>query len=161
LADSAAVNASPLIFLARADLLTLLQLAATQILVPRPVADEIEREGRRDPAAMALAGTPWLRIVEPPPVPTVIQAWDLGPGESSVLAWTQAHPGTVAILDDLAGRRCAAALRVPVRGTLGLVLLAKQRGRIPAARPVLDAMRACGMYLSDRVLDDALALVGE
>jgi predicted nucleic acid-binding protein len=67
----------------------------------------------------------------------------------------------VAILDDLAGRRCAAALRVPVRGTLGLVLLAKQRGRIPAARPVLEAMRACGMYLSDRVLGDALALVGE
>jgi hypothetical protein len=74
LADSAAVNASPLIFLARADLLTFLQLAATQILVPRPVADEIEREGHRDPAAMALAATPWLRIVEPPPVPNVIQA---------------------------------------------------------------------------------------
>jgi predicted nucleic acid-binding protein len=48
-----------------------------------------------------------------------------------------------------------------VRGTLGLVLVAKQRGRIPAARPVLESLRASGMYLSDSVLNKALALVGE
>ena len=65
------------------------------------------------------------------------------------------------IVDDLAARRCAAALSIRVRGTLGLVLLAKQRGRIDAARPVLQAMRASGMYLSDEVLDQAVALVGE
>jgi predicted nucleic acid-binding protein len=35
------------------------------------------------------------------------------------------------------------------------------RGRIQAARPVLQAMRASGMYLSDGVLSQALALVGE
>ena len=63
--------------------------------------------------------------------------------------------------DDLAARRCPATFRIPVRGTLGLVLLAKQRGRISAARPVLEAMCASGMYLSDPVLNKALALVGE
>jgi predicted nucleic acid-binding protein len=67
----------------------------------------------------------------------------------------------MAILDDLAARRCAATLRIPVRGTLGLVLIARQRGRIPAARPVLEGMRASGMYLSDSVMNKALALVGE
>jgi len=78
-----------------------------------------------------------------------------------VLAWAHARPGTLAILDDLAARRCAATLRIPVRGTLGLVLAAKRRGRIPAARPVLESLRASGMYLSDPVLNKALALVGE
>ena len=86
---------------------------------------------------------------------------DLGAGESAVLAWAHAHPGSLAIVDDLAGRRCAAALRIPVRGTLGLVLVAKQRGRIKAARPVLESMRASGMYLSDGVMNRALALVDE
>jgi hypothetical protein len=38
------------------------------------------------------------------------------------------------------------------RTPLGLILLAKQRGRIDAARPILEAMRASGMYLSDAVL---------
>jgi len=32
---------------------------------------------------------------------------------------------------------------------------------IARARPVLDALRREGMYLSDRVTDEALALVGE
>ena len=161
MADRPAVNASPLIFLARADLLDLLRLAGPDIVVPAPVADEILREGPEDPAAGALRATPWMKVVEAPPVPPVIQAWDLGAGESSVLAWALGHPGTVAILDDLAARRCAAAVHVPVRGTLGLILLAKERGRIDAARPVLEAMRATGMYLSDAVLERALSLVGE
>ncbi len=161
MAERPAVNASPLIYLAGADLLNFLQLAGSEIVVTRPVAEEIRAGGSVDAAVRALESTSWLTVVDPPPVPPTIQAWDLGAGESSVLAWAHANPGTVAILDDLAARRCAAALRIPVRGTLGLVLVAKQRGRIPAARPVLEAMRASGMYLSDSVLNKALALVGE
>ena len=108
----------------------------------------------------ALRETPWLKLIDVV-VPPVIQAWDLGPGESAVLAWAHEHPGSEAIIDDLAARRCAAVLGVPVRGTLGLVLLAKQRGRVALARPVIDALRREGMYLSDRIVDAALALVGE
>jgi predicted nucleic acid-binding protein len=48
-----------------------------------------------------------------------------------------------------------------VRGTLGLVLVARRRGVIPAARPVVERLRRSGMYLSDRVCDRALALIGE
>jgi predicted nucleic acid-binding protein len=161
LAERPAVNASPLILLARANLLSFLQLAGPEIVVPSLVAEEIRREGPRDPAARALETIPWLKVVEAPPIPGVIQAWDLGVGEASALAWAHVHPGTLVIVDDLAARRCAAALSIPMRGTLGLVLLAKQRGLMKEARPVLEAMRASGMYLSDSVLDQALALVGE
>lgn len=161
MAERPAVDASPLIFLAHAGLLDLLQLAAESVVVPQPVASEIQRRGAGDPTARALSSTDWLQVVEPPQVPAAIQSWDLGPGESSVLAWCLAHTGTEAILDDLAGRRCAAALGIPVRGTLGLVLLGKGRGRFPAARPILESMRLAGMYLSDRVLERALRSVGE
>jgi predicted nucleic acid-binding protein len=160
-ADPPAVNASPLIFLTRADLLDLLQLVAAEIAVPVPVADEIRRRGPRDPAARALDGTSWLRVVDPPAIPATIQVWDLGPGESSVLAWCAVRPGVEAILDDLSGRRCAEALGIPVRGTLGLVLLAKRRGRLPAARPVLESLRQAGMFLSERVMNHALRMVDE
>ena len=71
------------------------------------------------------------------------------------------HEGCEAILDDLAGRRCAAAFNIPVRGTLGLVLIAKQRGHISSARDLLYQLRRAGMYLSDRVLNEALTRVGE
>lgn len=78
-----------------------------------------------------------------------------------MLAWAHSHPGTEAIVDDLAARRCAASLGIPVRGTLGLVLMAKRRGIIPAARPIVEQLRQAGMYLSDRVIQQALILVEE
>jgi predicted nucleic acid-binding protein len=67
----------------------------------------------------------------------------------------------VVIVDDLAARRCAEALGLPLTGTLGLVLKAKRKGLLPAARPALGKLLAAGMYLSPRILDQALALVGE
>jgi predicted nucleic acid-binding protein len=160
-ADRPAVNASPLIFLTRAGLLDLLQLAHPEIVVPAAVAEEIQRRGPHDPATRAIASTPWLEVVATPQVPAAIQAWDLGPGESAVLSWCSSHAGAEAIIDDLAARRCADALSIPVRGTLGLVLLGKKRGKFPAARPVLEALRGAGMYLSSSVLDRALRMVDE
>lgn len=161
MAERPVVNASPLIFLARANLAHLLRLAGPELVVPQAVADEIGQRGSADSAARAIAETAWLEVIPTPPIPPEIQAWGLGRGESSVLAWAYAHPETEAILDDLAARRCAATFGVPVRGSLGLVLTAKQRGYIPAARPVLLQLRAGGMYLSDKVMNQALAMVGE
>jgi predicted nucleic acid-binding protein len=158
-AEAPVVNASPLIFLSRSNLLHLLRLAGETVIVPAVVAEEINRRGPDDPTARALHDNAWLQVRATPAVPDSVRVWDLGDGESGVLSWALAHPGSEAILDDLAARRCAATLQIPVRGTLGLVLLAKQRGVIPSARTVLNQLRDSGMYLSDRVLNQALALV--
>ncbi|MFW6295642.1 MAG: DUF3368 domain-containing protein [Halothece sp.] len=161
MAELPAINTSPLIFLTKGGLLNLLQLLSPKIIVPQAVQAEIEAYGEGDITAQSLAKTDWLVVKETPPVPLVIQNWDLGAGESAVLSWGYAHPGTEVIIDDLAGRRCAETFAIPVRGTLGLVLIAKQRGAIPAARPVLEKLRLSGMYLSQTVLNQALAKVGE
>ncbi|MGB3295706.1 MAG: DUF3368 domain-containing protein [Phormidesmis sp.] len=155
------VNASPLIYLSKAGLIDLLQILSSEIFVPRKVATEILQRGRSDITAKAVAETSWLQIIETPDVPAIIQSWDLGAGESSVLTWAYTHPKTEAIVDDLAARRCATALEIPVRGTLGLVLVAKQRGEIYSARQLLERLRQAGMYLSDSVMNRTLALVKE
>ena len=161
MAETAAVNASPIIYLARAGHFELLHLAAPEVLVPAAVADEILVRGMGDPAARALSETSWTRRVDMPDVPQSVLAWDLGPGESAVIAWALAHPGCLAVIDDLEGRRCAETHRIPLRGTLGLVLRAKRQGVIPEARSVLETLRASGMYLSRRLVDLAVAEVGE
>jgi predicted nucleic acid-binding protein len=155
------VNASPLIFLSRGGYLDLLQLAGEQVLVPEPVAEEVRRRGSDDVTVRALNETPWLVVTTAPSIPPIIQAWDLGLGESAVLALAYAQAGTEVIIDDLAGRRCAVSLGIPVRGTLGLVLTAKRHGRIEAARPVVEQLIQSGMYLSQQIVDEALMLVGE
>lgn len=156
-----AINTSPLIFLTKGGFLHLLQVVSPEIIVPQAVATEIQAYGETDITASSLAHTSWLVVTETPPVPSIIQTWDLGAGESAVLTWAYVNPGTEVIIDDLAARCCAAALGIPLRGTLGIVLTAKQRGIIPSARPVLEQLRLCGMYLSDKVINQALRLVGE
>ena len=69
MAEAAAVNASPLIYLSRAGLLDLLRLAGDEIFVPEVVADEIRVRGPGDPTVAALAATPWLRVEKAPPTP--------------------------------------------------------------------------------------------
>lgn len=161
MAERPATNASPLIFLSRASLINLLQLIADEIIVPETVAEEILRRGENDVTAQTISKTPWLNVMPTPPVPSSIQAWGLGAGESAVLSWAYANPDTEVIIDDLAARRCATTFGIPVRGTLGIVLIAKQRGEISSARDVLEKLRQAGMYLSDKVLNQALVLIGE
>ncbi|MGH8479380.1 MAG: DUF3368 domain-containing protein [Gammaproteobacteria bacterium] len=159
--DPAIVNSSPLIFLSKTGLLDFLQLAAKEVLVPASVAREISRRGPTDVTARALLETPWLRVIPNPAIPSVIEHWDLGPGESAVLAYAREHPGAIAVIDDGSGRRCAETFGIPLSGTLGLVMTAKKRGLIRAARPVVEVLKSHGMYLSGRTIDRALALIGE
>lgn len=159
--EPAVINASPLIFLAGAGLTELTQLAGKPLFIPQAVVEEIEKFGPSDPAALAIKQMNWLQVVEAGQASAIIEHWDLGPGETAVLNWAYTHLGTTAIMDDLAARRCANSLKIPVRGTLGLILIAKRRGIIPAARPILEQLRDSGMYISDTVLNRALNTVGE
>jgi predicted nucleic acid-binding protein len=85
----------------------------------------------------------------------------LDPGETAVLALAHGNPDVEVVLDDMAARRCAARLQIPVVGTLGLVLTAKRLGVIPAARPLVERLRQVGLFLDDEVGDEALRRIGE
>lgn len=137
-AEPPAADASPLIILAQGGWLDLLRVAGERILVPRAVAREVRRAGVADAAAQALDSTAWLEIVDVGPVPARLRQYYLDPGEEAVLTWALAHPGTAAIIDEHRGRQVAHALGLPVVGTLGLIIEAKLRGMIPAARPVIE-----------------------
>ena len=120
--DLVVVNASPLIFMARGGHLDLLAKLAKRTIVPQPVFTELQARGDTDRTVQALARCKWLKIVSAPPIPADIQSWGLGLGESSVLAVAQQHPTGTVVMDDLAGRRCATSMGLPVLGTLGVVL---------------------------------------
>ena len=108
------MNASPLIFLTRVALLDVLNEPGVPVMVPDEVLSELGRLSPNDPAALAVLQTTWLHIVPTPPIPVSVQAWNLDAGESAVLAVALSQPDSQAILDDLAARRCARALNLPL-----------------------------------------------
>jgi len=155
------VNTSPLIFLGNAGFLDFLKIHEMPVIVPDAVIHELGLGSHYDDLVNLIQSQEWITIVKSPDPRDILRLWDLGPGEDSVLSYAMENPGSEIIVDDLQARRCARSLGIPVRGILGLVLLARKLGRIPAARPVLEKMREKGMYLSDAVLDIALRLVDE
>ena len=62
---------------------------------------------------------------------------------------------------DLAARRCAQALKLPMQGTLGLVLVAKRIGLIKAVLPVVEDLEHAGMYITARLKTQILDAAGE
>lgn len=95
------------------------------------------------------------------PIRSSVSSWDLGQGETAVLSWALEHPGYDVIIDDRAARNCAVALGIPVRGTLGILLLAKKAGLIDRIEPVMNEIVAAGLHVGDRIFADMLRLAGE
>lgn len=80
------VNASPLILLARIDRLDLIERLAPGIAVPDAVITEIRAGQHKDStAAKALEWAQQYRVQDFPLIASV-EHWDLGPGESHVIA---------------------------------------------------------------------------
>jgi predicted nucleic acid-binding protein len=155
------VNASPLIYLTQVGLLEVLNEPGVPVVVPDRVVAEIGAHGATDPAVIAVAASPWIQVVPDPVIPQQVVNWSLDAGESAVLALALEQPGSQAILDDLAARHCAASLGIPTQGTLGLMVVAKQLGLIPEVRPLIDAVRQAGFYVSDRLVERVLRTAGE
>jgi predicted nucleic acid-binding protein len=147
-------NASPVIILAKAGLLDQLAALGNHVIVPQAVIEEVTRiDNPGDPARIWLEN-PSCSVLRPasPPISSFLAAWDLGAGETAVIAIAANTPDAVAVLDDLAARRCAQAHGIEVMGSLGLALLAKKRGVIPNVGKALDAIVAAGLFIAPRHL---------
>ena len=154
-------DASPLIVLFKSGLADLLPGLFTEVIVPMPVRREVLAQGQVDAATAGLANARWTTSVENLPIPPTIAAWDLGAGESSVLAYAWNQPEVWAILDDRAARSCARTLRIRTLGTVGVIVLAKRRGLIPSARKALANMTDAGCWLSPDLVWAALIEAAE
>lgn len=155
------VNASPLIALLGIGQESLLPGLFGEVSVPRAVLLEIAAGGAKDPNAARLGSLVWAKEVTPVAVPESVQGWGLGRGESEVLAIAAQAAGTWAVLDDLAARRCARFLGVPVLGTGKILVLAKHQGLIASVREQIDRLLRADFRLSGRLIDRLLRAAGE
>ena len=158
--ESWVFNASPLILLGKIRRLHIVEALASSVAVPESVLSEVSAGLRKDETGSATLEWASARQVANVPLPISIANWDLGAGESQVIAHCLAG-AQVPVLDDREARACAVAHSLPLIGTLGIILRAKKRGLIPAARPLADQIRAAGSFLDDELVEQALAQVGE
>jgi predicted nucleic acid-binding protein len=153
-------DAGPLIALARITRVDLRPALYDEIIVPPTVYREITTK-QDFPGAAMFAQAAWLRvgpIADLRAVECLQLLLDRGESEAIVLA--RLLRATL-LMDERRGRAIANTFGVSVTGTIGILRIAKQRGRIDQMTPLLDALRSAGVRLSQRLYDEARRSVGE
>jgi predicted nucleic acid-binding protein len=131
------------------------------LVIPQGVVNEIQNGGYDDPAVAWIRNEGEIYIKPIVNLDPTVSSWDLGMGESHVMSWVAENLGFEAILDDRAARKAAAILGIPVRGTVSIIALAKQRGYIDSAHEEYQKLISVGFRISPNVIAKALALVNE
>jgi predicted nucleic acid-binding protein len=154
-------DVSPVQYLHQARLLDILRLRYGAITIPAAVAAEL-REGRlRGVDLPDFESLDWMRIRQPAGRLLLPIITDLGAGEREVLALGTETPDSLVILDDALARRYARLLNLPLTGTLGVVLKAKETGLLPAVAPVLDRLQKLRFWMDPETRQAVLTLAGE
>lgn len=159
-------DSSPLIHLAKIEALELLSRLYSRILIPPAVWREVveESDGRPGAVEMQKAVAAGWMVKQATKNETLVialrQTLDNGEAEAIALA-TELHPESV-LLDDKLARQMARRLSVPVTGTLGVLLRAKQVGLIGEVRSLVTQLQSEGGYYIDPwLIEKALLAVGE
>lgn len=151
-------DAGPLIYLAGAGRLDLLAHLYDRVVVPRVVYEEVVRAGAGLLGSAEVSAASWLEVVDAAPDASLMETLDRG--EAAAIPLAQ-RLGATLVCDDAAGRAEARGRGVRVIGTVGVLLLAKNRGVLDCAGPVLQRMQAAGMYVSEALVREVLVAAGE
>jgi predicted nucleic acid-binding protein len=153
------INASPLILLHKADIEFLLPALFSSIIVPEGVMKEISVH-EEDDVANRIRTRSELTICSVALEP-LVQAWDLGKGETDVISFAYHDPTHLPVLDDSAAKACCRAFGLRTLGTGAILILGKQDGLLSSVREPLEMMRAKGMWIADSVIDLLCKRAGE
>jgi hypothetical protein len=154
------VNNTPLVALWVLGRLDLLRELYGAVLIPQAVYEEFLATEHALRQA-ALENAPWIKstpLANPQRARVYI---GLDQGEAEVLALAEERAARLVIIDELKGRRYAQRLGLPLTGTLGVLLLARERGLISQLAPLLAELQDAGLYLSPALVAQVLRLAGE
>ena len=155
-------NASPLILLNKIDHLYLLTELSGALIIPKCVIDELSFHQKEQLPFEAFFSSAKVRTFkENVHIHQEIAGWDLGKGESEVISYGIDHHGCEVILDDLQARKCAQTFNIPVRGTVGIILLAKKKNLIKEATPLIRSLINSGLRFDRQWIIKALELIDE
>jgi predicted nucleic acid-binding protein len=154
-------NTSPIQYLHQLGLLHILPALARPVTVPPAVLEEINAGRKLGLNLPDLAALDWIKTQRPASFAALPLVTDLGPGEAEVLALTLETKDAIAVLDDALARQVAETLRLPLTGTLGLLLDAKRHGLISTVGPLLEQLDALGFRVASRTRAAVLKLAGE
>lgn len=155
-------NTTPISELAKIGRLNLLRDVYSRLFVPREVYDEVTTG--KHPAVTQIRIADWIELRPVGDAQKVLDlhaVTQLGLGECAAMILAEEIGAHRLLIDDRAARREAQRRGLPLIGTLGTLLLAKQRGLIPHLKEPLDDLIAHGARISEQLYRETLAAAHE
>ena len=109
----------------------------------------------------SLNNAPWIKVTSLSNPQHSLAYAGLDQGEAEVLALAEEYHARLVIIDENRGRRYAQRLKLPLTGTIGVLLLAKEQKLIPALAPLLAQLKDAGLYLSPLLVTKTLQMANE
>jgi predicted nucleic acid-binding protein len=157
------VNTGPLLALDACGQIDVLRSLYARVVVPDTVDSEINAGKARAllPCGLTAEHRAWIDVIPLSNPPKASLAERLDPGEAAVIALALELGTSLVLIDERpAWREAKIEGLIPI-GSVGIIVLAKKKGLIMEVKPHLHEMRSKGMYLSQRVIDNAIIQAGE
>jgi predicted nucleic acid-binding protein len=153
-------NTTPIISLLGIGQLDLLKQIYGHCWIPETVYQEVEA-GRNKAYYADLSKKDWISIESVKSIITndIIHALDAGEAAAIMLALEQ--NADLLVIDERKGRGCARALNIPITGTLGVLLVAKERGLIDKIQPLVANLLTNSAWINPALVNNVLTLAGE
>lgn len=152
-------DTSPLNYLIQVACESLLPALYRSILIPSAVVAELEDPRAPAPVKQWMAHVPeWVEVKKVVGQPDVA-LWVLGPGEQEAIQLAEEQHGDLLLIDERKGRIEATRRGLATTGTLGVLLVAAERGLIDAEDSYNRLMRETNFRITPKLETSFLRLV--
>ncbi|MGL6344253.1 MAG: DUF3368 domain-containing protein [Waterburya sp.] len=155
-------NTTPLSELAKVNQLNLLQKLFGKIIISQEVYTEVTTGDH--PAVLAVPCANWIEVCTVQCRDQLLKLqieFKLDLGEAATIILAEELKANRILIDERLGRKVAQARNLPVTGTIGLLLVAKNKGIITEIKPILDQFLNQGKRISPILYQEVLDLAKE
>ena len=156
------VNTTPLIALCHVGQLDVLKKIYGEILIPQAVYQELSEKNESICKKQVDNSLDWIHVekIENQMAKSMFKT-QLHDGEVEVMILAKEKNADTVIIDDSNAKKHAKYLKLPVTGTLGVLIKAKRQGYISELKPVIQKMIDKNIYISEKIMKLCLEQVNE
>ncbi|NUO09357.1 MAG: DUF3368 domain-containing protein [Candidatus Brocadia sp.] len=157
-------NAGPVIALPKISCLSVLKTMFSEILIPPVVYRELLGKSGTKWEEIESALNDFVRVMEPnhSDNATELAIANLEEGERQAIKLASyMRENVLLLIDDKAGREAASRLNISITGTIGILLMAKEKGWLADVIKLSDKPRNSGYWFSDELIEIAKKLANE
>ena len=157
-------DTTPLITLLKADQLDILGKLFGEVFIPEAVYSEVTGNESFKEEADIIRNASFIQIVKVQNESNVLflqRATGLDLGESEAIIYADEIKADILLMDEVAGRRVAQNMNIPITGSIGVLIRAYQSEIITEseADEAFKKIKSANRHISDKLIDSALRII--